>query len=243
MIPKLIHYCWFSGNPKPTSVQKCIDSWRKFLPDYQIIEWNEDNFNIKKSISYVKEAYSSKKWAFVTDYVRLKVLFEQGGIYFDTDVEVFKGFDDLLDNRCFLGFESNDYICTATIGCEPHNSFIKIFLESYDSRFFINADGSYDTATTNVVAITKLLLDSGLRRNGKQQQLKDVTIYPQHYFASNDFINIFHKYSSNIYSYHHCQASWYKSERDGSFKDLFRHYLIGKLRNTIGTDRLSALKK
>lgn len=242
MIPKIIHYCWFGGNSKPASVRKCIGSWKKFLPDYEIKEWNEDNFNLQESIPYVQEAYASKKWAFVTDYVRLIALYEQGGIYFDTDVEVFKSFDDLLLDKCFLGFESNDYICTATIGCEPKNEFIKSFIDSYNSRHFINQDGSYDTVTTNVVAITKLLLARGLKPSGKFQQLNDVTVFPQHYFASNDLINIFHKYNTNCYSYHHCQASWYNSERDGSFKDLLRHYLIGKARNLIGTDRLLSLK-
>lgn len=243
MIPKIIHYCWFGGNVKPRCVVKCIDTWKRLLPEYEIKEWNESNFDLKNANQYVHEAYENKMWAFVTDYARLKVLYEYGGVYFDTDVEVFKNFDELLSNKCFLGFESNDYICTATIGCEAHNAFIRRFMESYEMRKFINLDGTFDTETTNVVAITKLLIENGLNQNGKKQVVNGVTIYPQYYFASNDLRNIFHRYSSKIYSYHHCQATWYNSVRDGKFWDLFRHYLIGKLRNTIGTDRLSALKK
>lgn len=243
MIPKIIHYCWFGGNDKLESVMKCIESWKKYLPDYEIMEWNESNFNIKKANQYVREAYDNKKWAFVTDYVRLIALYENGGIYFDTDVEVFKSFDSLLSEKAFFGFESKDYLCTAVIACEKGNSFIKKFIDSYENRKFILSDGSFDTATTNVVSVTLMLLSKGLRPNGKMQIVDDVTIYPQYYFSSNNLINVFHKYNHRIFSYHHCQASWYISSRDGSFFDLFRHYIIGKLRNIIGTDFLLSIKK
>lgn len=242
MINKTIHYCWFGKNEKPLSVLKCIDSWKKYLPDYRIVEWNEENFDISDSIPYVRQAYDNKKWAFVTDYVRLKVLADYGGIYLDTDVEVFKSFDPLLSERCFLGFESNDYLCTAVIGCEPRNGFICQFLESYNSRSFVKDDGTIDTDTTNVVSMTNLLLNEGLIQNGKYQKLNGITIFPQFFFASNDIINIIHKYDSRIYSYHHCQASWYVNSRNGSFWNLLRHYIVGKLRNVIGTDRLYSLK-
>ncbi len=242
MIPKIIHYCWFGGKPKPDCVVKCISTWRDKLPDYEIKEWNESNFNLTESIGYVKEAYENKKWAFVTDYVRLKALYEFGGIYFDTDVEVFKSFDDLLDNKSFFGFESNDYLCTAVIACEKYHPFIKKFMESYDSRKFLLPDGTFDTATTNVIAVTHLLKKDGMKPNGSKQIVGDVTVFPQYYFSSNDLINVFHKYSKEIYSYHHCQATWYQNERSGKFWDLFRHYLIGKLRNIIGTDTLLSLK-
>lgn len=242
MIPKLIHYCWFGSKEKPAFVIKCIDSWKKFLPDYKIIEWNESNFDISNTNKYVRDAYENKKWAFVTDYVRLKALVEYGGVYFDTDVEVFKSFDKLLNNKCFFGFESNDYICTAVIGCEKDNLFIKNFMDSYETRDFILPDGTLDILTTNVVIVTSMLLEKGMKPNGKQQELKDVTIFPQYYFSSNDIRNIFHKYNSEIYSYHHCQASWYNNYRDNSFWNRFRHYLIGKFRNMLGTDILISLK-
>ena len=243
MINKIIHYCWFGKNEKPISVLKCIDSWKKYLPDYKIMEWNEDNINISDTVPYVRQAYDNKKWAFVTDYIRLKVLADYGGIYFDTDVEVFKSFDPFLSEKCFFGFESIDYFCTAVMGCEPGNRFICDFLESYNSRSFVKNDGTLDTDTTNVVSMTMLLIKEGLKQNGKYQNLKDITIFPQYYFASNDIINVLHKYDSRIYSYHHCQASWYHSSRNGNFWDLLRHYIVGKLRNIIGTDKLYTLKQ
>lgn len=106
MIPKIIHYCWFGGGPKPKSVEKYIRSWKKYCSDYEIIEWNEDNFDISSSPLYVKQAYAAKKWAFVSDYARLKVVFECGGIYFDTDVQVIKNIDTLLQYDTFFGFEN-----------------------------------------------------------------------------------------------------------------------------------------
>ena len=106
MIPKIIHYCWFGGKPFPSAVQKCIDSWKKYLPDYEIREWNETNYDLDKC-KFAKEAYDQKKWAFVTDFVRLDVVYQYGGIYFDTDVEVIKSFDDLLNNKAFLGFDDD----------------------------------------------------------------------------------------------------------------------------------------
>lgn len=243
MIPKIIHYCWFGGKEKPDSVIKCISSWKKWLPDYKIIEWNEKNFIIDESVAYVKEAYEKRKFAFVSDYARLKALYDFGGLYFDTDVEVFRSFDSLLDAECFFGFESKDYLCTAVMACVLHNSFIKEFLESYDNRTFIKHDGSLDIETTNVVAMTNLLAQKGLKRNGKQQIINGIAIYPQFYFSSNELRNVFHRYGSNIYSYHHCQATWYESKRNGKFWDLFRHYLIGVLRNAIGTDRVTKIRK
>ena len=105
MIPKKIHYCWVGGNSKPPLVKKCIQSWKKYCPDYEIIEWNESNYDISKNI-YMKQAYEAKKWAFVTDYMRLDIIYEHGGIYLDTDVELIKNIDDLLSNEAFAGIES-----------------------------------------------------------------------------------------------------------------------------------------
>lgn len=211
MIPKKIHYCWFGGNDKPDDVKMCIRSWKKYLPDYEIIEWNEHNFDINQSNQYVKEAYANKKWAFVSDYVRLSALYEYGGVYFDTDVEVFKSFDALLENKCFLGFESKDYVASAVIGCEPKHELISRFLNSYQNRSFVKQNGSFDL-TTNVVILTELLYQYGFKPNGKLQTINDgIVVFPQYYFASNDLINIFGKYYKHIWAYHHCLASWYEN--------------------------------
>lgn len=242
MIPKIIHYCWFGRNEKPEDVKKCIESWSKYLPDYEIIEWNEDNFDLNKTIMYVNQAYQSKKWAFVSDYVRIKVMYEYGGIYFDTDVEVFRNFDDLLSNHSFLGFESKDYIATSVMGAEPKNHLIGEFIDIYSDKKFIKPDGSYDFENTNVVYMTNILLKHGAKMNGKEQMVDDIKIYPQKYFSSNNFINIFGKYKKDIYAYHHCAASWYKESFSKSKMDLLRHYLIGLARNSIGTNTLRWLK-
>lgn len=242
-IPRIIHYCWFGKKEKPNDVRLCIESWRTKLPDYQIIEWNEENFLIVEAVQYVKEAYEKKKWAFVSDYVRLKVLYEYGGIYLDTDVEVFKRFDDLLDNNFFAGFESKDYVATAVLACKKNNDLIKLFLDSYADRKFIRQDGSLDIETTNVVELTLLLKKQGLLLNGKQQLIKGGTIYPQKYFASNDFLNIFGRYRKDIYSYHHCAASWYDIKREKTKRNLIKHYLVGIARNSIGTNTLIKIKK
>ena len=243
MIPKKIHYCWFGGKEKPNDVMLCINSWKKYLPDYEIVEWNENSFNIENSNLYVREAYVNEKWAFVSDYVRLVALYEQGGLYFDTDVEVFRSFDDLLEDDCFFGFESKDYIASAVMGCKKGHWLIKSFLSTYDKRRFVLENGSFDM-TTNVVILTNLLKDNGLIRNGRRQKLEnDITVFPQHYFASNDLKNIIGKYDKRSYAYHHCLSSWYTHSvnRTGK-KEQIRHYIVGKLRNILGTDTLNIIR-
>lgn len=136
MIPKKIHYCWFGGNPLPESAKKYIGTWKKYCPDYEIIEWNENNFDVTQN-QYCKEAYEAKKWAFVSDYARLKVLYDFGGIYMDTDVEVVKPLDDLLQYNWFSGFESEKRIQTGTMGAGFNSTIIKIFLDDYKNRHFI----------------------------------------------------------------------------------------------------------
>ena len=243
MIPKIIHYCWFGGKDKPKEVVQCIESWKKCLPEYKIIEWNENNFDINTENQYVKEAYECKKWAFVSDYVRLLALYQHGGVYFDTDVEVFRSFDPLLNNSCFMGFESKDYVATAVIGCEKGNKLIETFLLSYNSRSFCKSDGLTDT-TTNVVMLTRLLERNGLKKNGKEQKIcDDVMIYPQNYFASNDFRTIFGKYKKGIYAYHHYMASWYEQKQGNGKLRLVKRFFVGILRNIAGTDLLSAISR
>ena len=110
MIPKIIHYCWFGRNPKPKLAEKCIKSWKKYCPEYEIIEWNEDNYDLSSAPLYVRQAYEAKRWAFVTDYIRLQVIYENGGIYLDTDVELRKSLDPLLVHQAYFGFEDEKNI-------------------------------------------------------------------------------------------------------------------------------------
>ncbi len=206
-IPKTIHYCWFGGKEKPDIVKRCMESWTKHLPDYEIVEWNESNFDISMN-SYVKEAYSSGKYAFVSDYVRVYALYHDGGIYLDTDVEVFKSFNDLLHHSSFWGFEQENYIATSTIGAEKGNPLIKHFLDSYDGKTFIKEDGTFNVLT-NVAIITKLLESFGLKKNGEYQEIKGMgTFYSQTYFSPYDYINCQTFITDNTYAMHHFHKSW-----------------------------------
>lgn len=207
MIPKKIHYCWFGGNPKPDSVQKCINSWKRFCPDYEIIEWNESNFDIH-CMPFVEQAIRAKKYAFASDVARLIVVYENGGLYFDTDVEVVKSFDDLLANKAFLGFENSEYVASGLgFGSEAGVAFFKEHIDAYKDEVFINPDGSFNMLGCPRVA-TKLLLDKGLVQNGQEQIVDGVHIYPSDYFNPYDSITGKLTKTANTYSVHWYDASW-----------------------------------
>lgn len=207
MIPKIIHYCWFGGGEKPPIVKKCINSWKIHLADYEIIEWNEENFNMNSN-PYVSEAYKLKKFAFVSDFVRVHALFNQGGIYLDTDVEVFKSFDDLLHHNSFWGFEQGDYVATSTIGAVEKNQLIERFLNSYTNRSFLKENGKFDDST-NVSLVTNILEDMGLKRNGEYQEIENIGVfYPQTYFSPYDYINCRSLRNDKTYSIHYYHKSW-----------------------------------
>jgi mannosyltransferase OCH1-like enzyme len=207
MIPKIIHYCWFGRNRLSPLMFKCIASWRKFLPDYQIIEWNEDKFDVD-TIPYTKEAYSKKKYAFVSDYVRFYVLYHYGGIYLDTDVEVLMSLNPLLNHKMFSGFESSDRVAPGLIlGAEKHQNFIKCMIDGYNNRSFINRDGSLNCETV-VSYMTEALLDKGLVLNGEYQVVADFTIYPMEFFSPKSLETGKLNITENTYSIHHYAASW-----------------------------------
>lgn len=206
-IPRIIHYCWFGKKEKPPIVKKCIESWERILKGYEIKEWNEDNFDINSN-EFIKQAYDYGKYAFVSDYVRVYVLYTYGGIYLDTDVEVFRRFDDLLNNESFWGFEEKNFIATSTIGAEKGNKFIKQFLDSYKGKKFIDKDGIMDTLT-NVAIVSDMLKKSKVKLNGELQCIKGVgTFYPQCYFSPYDYINCYSKQNEKTYCIHHFYKSW-----------------------------------
>lgn len=206
-IPNVIHYCWFGGKDKPEIIKKCMNSWHRNLPGYEIREWNEQNFDVNCN-PFVKGAYDSKKFAFVSDYVRVHALYHFGGIYLDTDVEVYKTFDDLLYHDSFWGFEQENYIATSTIGAEKGNQLIKLFLDSYKEKDFIKEDGSYDDLT-NVAVITQILENMGLKKNGELQKINNMgTFYPQTYFSPYDYINCRKLVNENTYAMHYFYKSW-----------------------------------
>ncbi|MGO2952817.1 MAG: glycosyltransferase family 32 protein [Lactobacillus sp.] len=177
MIPKKIHYVWVGQQPKSRLIQSCLQTWRRRLPDYEIIEWNEDNFDMHEN-AYIEQAYRAKKWAFVSDYIRARVLFEQGGIYLDTDVRVLARLDSLLANQAFIGFENATYLSAAIIGAEAGNSFIKAILDSYqhlDFRF----DPADPMVGVNSLSVTEIAQRSGLIAGNHEQILVNgLHVYP-----------------------------------------------------------------
>ena len=181
MIPKTIHYCWFGRGEKPELAKKCIESWKKYCPDYELMEWNEDNFDVKSNL-YVRQAYEARKFAFVTDYVRLYALYHHGGIYMDTDVEVLKSLDEYLEETAFSGFESKEKIPTGIMASEKEFSLFGELLAYYGDRPFIREDGSLDM-TTNVITITNMLTSKGFVPNGEKQTVAGFTLYPQNVFC------------------------------------------------------------
>lgn len=180
MIPKIIHYCWFGGKPLQPLAKKCLASWKKYMPDYEIKEWNESNFDIH-CCRYVEEAYTSKKWAFVSDYARFKILYEQGGLYFDTDVEVIKPLDDILARGAFMGVENY-----APDAIPPGLGLYKELYTAYHSRKFINDDGSLNLKTV-VQYTTECLWSHGLTDSHDIQCVEGIYIYPKDYFCPKDF--------------------------------------------------------
>lgn len=210
-IPKVIHYCWFGGKPKPALAEKCIKSWKKVCPDYQIVEWNEDNFDLSIVPNYVRQAMEAGRWAFVTDYVRLRVLTERGGIYMDTDVELVKTLDPFLHHQAFAGFERLDAIQTGLLACEKEFPLFLEFLEHYDTASFLLSDGTPDT-TTNVEVLTDLCLKHGLVCDDRLQTVAGLTIYPKEIFCPVDFeTRRLHKTRKTV-TIHWFSGSWQTEE-------------------------------
>ncbi len=169
MIPKIIHYVWVGNNPKPKDIKKCMKTWKKHLKDYKIIEWNESNFDIS-SHPFVKKAYEAKKWAYVSDYIRMYAIYNYGGIYLDTDVLVLENFDKFLNNKVFVGFERENYPFTAVFGAEKKNKFIKKLLDYYDNLDAYN----FDFENNNTISVSNILINEyDCSKENKEQLLKD----------------------------------------------------------------------
>lgn len=206
MIPKKIHYCWFGGKPKPESFYICLNSWKKNLPDYEIIEWNESNFDIH-CCEYVRLASEQKKWAFVSDYARALALFEHGGIYLDIDVEIKFPLEEFLVHRAFSGFEIKGSPFTALWATEPGHPWPKKALEFYDKK----TDFSL---VTNTVFVSDLLINEykvDPSRDEYQELADGIVIYPSTYFC----LDLPKNYAS-----HHFVGTWHESEALNPFKDF-----------------------
>lgn len=209
-IPKIIHYCWFGGNSLPEMAQRCIASWKKYCPDYEIVEWNEDNFDINVN-DYVKEAYKAKKWAFVSDVARLYALVNYGGIYMDTDVEVIKPLDELLIYEAVSGFESPTQISTGLMACaKGHRMFVEL-LNDYEGDHFVRDDGSFDL-TTNVTRITNHCLKYDLKLNNEMQCVNGFTLLPRDYLCPKDHVTKEINITKNTFTIHHFDGSWHSDE-------------------------------
>ncbi len=209
-IPKIIHYCWFGNGRKNKVIQKCMRTWYKKMPDYTIMEWNEQTFNIDEAPIYVKEAYQAKKYAFVSDYVRLYALKKFGGIYLDTDIEICKNFEKLLDNKnAVLGFQGNCHLMTSFIACIKDFDVINKFISEYDNKVFILKDGSYNFQT-NPPRFTELFQDmKGLVPNEEYQEIDDdVVVFQKDYFSAFDLSNDHIFITENTYTIHHYMGTW-----------------------------------
>jgi len=208
LIPKIIHYCWFGHGEKPAMLQACIKSWQKFLPEYQIMEWNETNFDIANSIVYVQQAYQCKKYAFVSDYVRLYALRQWGGIYMDTDVEVLKSYNDLLTYSSFWGFEDDHYMASCVIGAQRTDALVDLFFHHYDDKKFINDDGSINQLT-NTYVLSELVASMGIVLNGTKQTINEnIMIFPKTYFSPYDYKNGNNFVCEESYAIHHFSQTW-----------------------------------
>lgn len=213
-IPRKIHYCWFGNNPKPELALKCIRSWKKFCPDYQIFEWNEDNFDISACPLYVQQAYEAKKWAFVSDYVRLKVIYDHGGIYLDTDVELIQSPDRLLAYQAYFSFEGNEYISTGPgFGAEKKCKLLLEIMKDYGNIPFVLEDGSYDLLPCPQ-RNTNAFLRIGLIKNGEKQILQDsILILSSDYLCPMDYYSGKITKSQNTISIHWYSASWQSEQQ------------------------------
>jgi hypothetical protein len=207
MIPKIIHYCWFGGNPLPPLAVKCLESWKKFLPEYEIIEWNESNFPLDDFI-FAKQALENRKFAFISDVCRLYALDQMGGVYMDTDVEVLKPLDDFLHLAAFSGFENDDFVPTGIMAGEKNSAWVRELLAYYDNRPFVNHDGSLET-TSNTIIITEMMLAKGFVMNNKFQEIKGyVSFYPNDYFCPKSYVTGNIELTQNSYCIHHFAKSW-----------------------------------
>lgn len=256
-IPKIIHYCWLGGSQKPESVLKCIESWKKYCSDYEIREWNESNLNIAIN-DYTRQAYEAKAWGFVPDYLRLWIVYNYGGIYLDTDVQIIKSFDPLLSFPAFCGFErgTNDvdgyYVNFGQgFGAESHNEAILQHMEIYHDLLYKNLDGSFNRIASPHYT-TDVLVKQGLsRKHNSYQKLENIIVFSDDYFCPKSFATGIVKISSNTYSIHQFDGSWYSEEEQlqrrqwekAARRDYFLHTPNRLARKILGEAAVNRLKK
>lgn len=232
-IPKLIHYCWFGNNEKTDEVKKMISTWKKFCPEYKIIEWNESNFNLNECI-YVKQAYECKKYAFVSDYVRVKVLYQYGGIYLDTDVELLDSLDKFLDNRFVMCFQDSKYLNTGLILAESNSEILKEILNYYKSKSFL-ADGKQDL-TSNPVIFTHILKENGMKIKNEIQKNDKFLILSNDFFCPLNYETRKLIKTNNTVSIHWFSGTWLSNRK------RIKSKVLRIIKNIIGLERYNKIK-
>lgn len=212
-IPKVIHYCWFGGGKLPKSAVKCIKSWKKFCPDYQIKCWSEEDFDLNAN-AYTREAYEHKAWGFVPDYLRLWIVYNYGGIYLDTDVQVIKSLDPLLEHKAFAGMESPDFVALGLgFGAEAGDPLLREHLTVYDDMRFVNEDGTLNKIPSPRYTTDLFAAHGFVRGNPVVQQVETFTVYPPEFFSPKSFETGLVTATPNTYSIHQFDASWFTEEQ------------------------------
>jgi len=235
MIPKKIHYCWFGGNEKSKLAKKCINSWKKYCPDYEIIEWNESNFDVTKN-DYLKFCYENKKWAFLSDLARLMIIYSEGGIYFDTDVEMIKNIDFLLEYKAFFGFENRKNIATGLgFGAIAHHSVVKTMIDQYE---YLQRDKNKKYTVLKCPQLnTRALNEWGVQLNGEIQYLKNMIILPVEYMNPYDDSTGVLRKTENTITIHWYSKSWLDR------KSIVRSKITRPFHRIFGTECFKWVKK
>lgn len=247
-IPKIIHYCWFGPNELPEREQACIASWKRLMPDYEIMFWNERTFDVSGSL-YARQAYEKGKYAFVSDYVRMYALYHHGGVYLDTDVEALARLDRFLDDHAFVGFENRTMVGTGIIGAEAHSPVIARMLDHYDHHSFIDGAGNMDP-TTNVVILTDILSGLGFERANSDQDLGDIHVYERDIFCPKKLDEDNFAVTDRSVTIHHFSGSWLtdRERRRGTnviWRNVFRPMLKGArtaLTGLLGKERTKRIE-
>lgn len=233
-IPKIIHYCWFGGGELPERDRECIESWKKYCPDYEIREWNETNYDVTGN-PYMHQAYEAKKWGFVPDYARFDIIYQYGGIYLDTDVEVIKPLDPLLEQSAFMGFENEQAVNPGSIiGAVPKHELIHELMKVYADRSFRKQDGTLDL-TPSPKIVTDYLSSLGLEYTNQFQTIRGMNLYPNDYFCPKSYTTNRMNITTNTFTIHHFNASW-RTPKEKKWLQMEIN-----LRNKLGEEKMERL--